>query len=140
MTTTTYYPLDVPRHSLWYQIANQPLPARPEGFFLSPKLYQATLHPLTPLTIGTIYLIGVIWANRRYKAQGGKSKDFINSSPTLKNIVLAHNLFLAVYSCWTSVNVVARLIAYFNKGFQAGGVEGEISTLIRAGTDTHYVC
>jgi hypothetical protein len=119
------YPLDVPRQSLWHQISSQPLPARPEGFFLSEKVYRASLHPYTPLSIGLLYLFGVVWANQRYRAQAGKSKDYINSSPTLKNVVLAHNALLAVYSCWTSINVVARLISYFNQGFQAGGVEGE---------------
>lgn len=122
------YPLDVARQSLWHQIANQALPARPEGFFLSEQLYRASLHPYTPISIGLLYLFGVVWANQRYRAQKGKSKDYVNASPTLKNIVLAHNILLAVYSCWTSVNVVARLVSYFSRGFKAGGAEGESSS------------
>lgn len=125
MTSTTAYPLDVAKQSLWHQIVNQPLPARPEGFFLSPKLYRASLHPLTPLTIGFLYICAVRWANNRNKRSLNGKKDFINSSPTLKNLVLTHNLFLAIYSLWTCANVVVRLVAYFAKGYQAGGLEGQ---------------
>ena len=119
------YPLDVPHLSTWQQLVSQPLPARPEGFFLSPTLYKASLHPLTPITISSVYLLAVFWANARNKAQGGKPKDLISASPTLKNIVLAHNLFLGIYSCWTSFNVIGRVIHYFGQGIKAGGLEGE---------------
>jgi len=122
------FPLDSPRQSLWQLITSQPLPARPEGFFLSPRLYKASLHPLTPITIGSIYLLSVFWANARNKAHGGKPKDLIKASPALQNIVLAHNLLLGVYSCWTSANVIVRVVSYFAQGLQAGGIEGELKS------------
>ena len=124
------YPLDMPKQSLWQQIAYQPLPGRPEGFFLSDNLYRASLHPLTPLTIGFVYICAVFWANARNRSYGGKKpKDLINSSPTLKNLVLAHNLLLAIYSGWTCTNVVVRLAAYFMQGLRAGGLEGELKRI-----------
>lgn len=72
--------------------------ARP--FNIDTGAYNNALKPAVPFTIAAVYLAIVIYGNRINKERGNKPWAFSKSS-VFFSLVLAHNVFLAVYSGWT---------------------------------------
>ncbi|ORY73626.1 ELO family [Leucosporidium creatinivorum] len=83
-----------------------------------PQLYTFFLSPWTPLAFSIIYFITSHWLNNRQDGKNrikGKGWDMA---------VLAHNIFLAAYSCWTFVSTAPILFGAFYRGFVADGWAG----------------
>lgn len=114
------YPLDTPGQSLWTSLNEHPYPAKPAGLFLSDAAFRASLHPATPVLLSAVYLLATTLANRRKSAP----RDMVKASATLQHAVLAHNIFLCLYSAWTAIHVVSILAPYFAQGASAGGLSG----------------
>ncbi|CAP68722.1 uncharacterized protein PODANS_7_6910 [Podospora anserina S mat+] len=69
-------------------------------FEIPDHIYQAVLDPKVPLTIAAVYAISAKLLNAYNKSTGKKPWGISKTLP-FKWFVIAHNIFLAVYSAWT---------------------------------------
>lgn len=86
--------------------APQPLPPPPgQPFFDIPDhIFQAVLDPKVPLTIAALYAVTAKSLNA-YNSSHGKKPWAISKTRLFKAFVVAHNVFLAIYSAWTCVGM-----------------------------------
>lgn len=63
-------------------------------------VYQAVLDPKVPLTIAAVYAVTAKALNS-YNKSTGKKPWAISKTRAFRWFVIAHNIFLAVYSAWT---------------------------------------
>ena len=77
--------------------------ARP--FNIDVETYNNALHPAVPFTIAAVYLVTVLYGNRINKERGDKPWAF-SKSVIFYSFVLAHNVFLAIYSGWTFLGML----------------------------------
>jgi len=111
--------------SFFSQLLNQAYPAKPAGLGLSDSIFYASLNPLTPLAVSLIYLLATKLANSRFKGSKNAPRDIIKNNAHLERAVVAHNVFLCLYSAWTSVEVFKIMASYFGNGIREGGLAGE---------------
>lgn len=72
--------------------------ARP--FNINTEIYNNALSPVVPFTIAAIYIATVLYGNRINKERSEKPWAF-SKSTIFFSLVLAHNIFLALFSGWT---------------------------------------
>lgn len=77
-------------------------------FNLSSDLYQNSLHVAVPLTIALVYGTMVAYGNRINKERDHKPWAF-SKSLTFYLLVVAHNIFLAIYSGWTFLGMLKTI-------------------------------
>ncbi|KAI1338007.1 hypothetical protein F5Y15DRAFT_140191 [Xylariaceae sp. FL0016] len=81
----------------------QPIPPPPSSdylFTIPENLYTAALDPKVPLTIAAVYAVTAKALNA-YNRSTGKKPWAISKTKAFHAFVVAHNVFLAIYSAWT---------------------------------------
>lgn len=71
-------------------------------------VYQAALDPKVPITIAALYAVSAKALNA-YNKSTGKKPWGISKTAAFSWFVVAHNVFLAVYSAWTFVGMFGAL-------------------------------
>ncbi|CRG89203.1 hypothetical protein PISL3812_06239 [Talaromyces islandicus] len=122
LPSPTIFRLPIPQAVSLAPPLNEPSLAQP--IQIPPDLYAQLLDFRVPITIATVYATTVVILNRVNKARGYKpwaiSKTFL-----FKQLVILHNVFLAVYSAWTFWGMLTGLhnsIPRFNNEHGAAGV------------------
>lgn len=77
-------------------------------FEIPDHIYQAVLPAKVPITIAAIYAVTAKLLNK-YNKSTGKRPWAISKTRAFKAFVIAHNVFLAVYSAWTFVGMFGAL-------------------------------
>ncbi|KAK3313475.1 fatty acid elongase-like protein [Apodospora peruviana] len=77
-------------------------------FAIPDHVYQAVLPAKVPLTIAALYAVTAKLLNA-YNKSTGKKPWGISKTKTFKAFVIAHNVFLAVYSAWTFWGMLGTL-------------------------------
>ncbi|KAK1751866.1 fatty acid elongase [Echria macrotheca] len=72
------------------------------------NIYNAVLDPKVPITIAALYAVTAKALNA-YNKSTGKKPWGISKTATFRWFVIAHNVFLAVYSAWTFVGMFGAL-------------------------------
>jgi hypothetical protein len=101
---------------------NEPSLAQPVQ--IPPGLYAQSLDFRVPVTIASVYAVTVLVVNRINKARGHKPWA-VSKSTLFKQLVILHNVFLAVYSAWTCWGMWTALrnsIPRFNNEHGAAGI------------------
>ena len=113
MSAASFHFTHPPSYLLQFPPSNDPQTLKPplsdrsfsRPFDIDPELYQHALLPVVPISIAVIYGTTVIIINRVNKARGHKPWAFSKSS-AFYAFVLAHNVFLALYSAWTFMGMI----------------------------------
>jgi len=71
-------------------------------------IYQAVLDPKVPITIAALYAVTAKALNS-YNKSTGKKPWVLSKTAAFRWFVVAHNVFLAVYSAWTFVGMFGAL-------------------------------
>lgn len=100
-------------------------------FSIPDSLYQALLDPRVPLTIAALYATIVHTLNTRCNGTPYK----ISKTRAFKLFVIAHNLFLAVYSLWTFVGMC---MAVHRSIVTTRGVSGVVESLCKIRPETRF--
>ena len=77
-------------------------------FQITDDIYQAVLDPKVPITIAAIYAVTAKLLNV-YNKSTGKKPWAVSKTLAFKWFVVAHNVFLAVYSAWTFYGMFGAL-------------------------------
>ena len=77
-------------------------------FHIPDNIYNAVLPIQVPITIAALYAVTAKLLNK-YNKSTGKKPWGISKTKTFKAFVIAHNVFLAVYSAWTFVGMFRSL-------------------------------
>ena len=85
--------------------AGQPALMVPAAVPIPAHVYAALLDVRVPLTIATVYAVSAHLANHRATGQPYR----IARTRAFRAFVVAHNIFLALYSAWTFVGMVRGL-------------------------------
>ncbi|MCJ1309328.1 hypothetical protein MMC25_002987 [Agyrium rufum] len=93
--------------------------ARP--FNIDPEWYNYLLGVEFPITIALVYAATVTVANRINTERGYKPWAFSKTRPFFY-FVIAHNVFLAIYSAWTFVGMVNAAVSSISNMDGAAGV------------------
>lgn len=80
-----------------------------QPFRIDPKLYRDALDVRVPLTIATVYAVTVTLLNAVNRQRGHKPWA-ISKTRLFFALVIAHNVFLAVYSTWTHIGVIRTIL------------------------------
>ena len=111
-----------------------PAPAGPPAiahpFAIDPTLYNSLLSPAVPITIAIIYATIVTYLNRVNAERKHKAWP-ISRSQAFKIFVLAHNVFLAVYSAWTAVGMANAIRLSWPGWNGTHGVAGVVDSLCK---------
>lgn len=92
----------------------------PPLFAVPEDLYSAALDIRVPLTVAVVYAVTVKLLNR-YNASRDRRPWAISRTRAFFAFVVAHNVFLAVYSAWTFVGMAGALRRSVVSPFSAGG-------------------
>jgi hypothetical protein len=77
-------------------------------FDIPESWYQAVLDPKVPITIATVYAVSAKLLNL-YNRKNNKRPWAISQTRAFNAFVIAHNVFLAVYSAWTFWGMLGAL-------------------------------
>jgi hypothetical protein len=110
-------------------------PAPGSGAFAPPvyipdSVYQAVLDPKVPVTIAAVYAITAKALNV-YNKSTGKKPWAISKTTAFKWFVIAHNVFLAIYSAWTFVGMLGALRRTVVSPFGPTGLSGFADSMCR---------
>jgi hypothetical protein len=100
-------------------------------FSISESLYTSLLNPAVPLTIAAVYATVVHAFNSRCDGTPYR----ISKTRAFKLFVIAHNLFLAVYSLWTFVGMC---MAVHRSIVTTRGVSGVVESLCKIRPETRF--
>jgi hypothetical protein len=109
-------------------VAGSSLSAPP--FSISPSLYNAALDVKVPITIACVYAASVTALNA-YNRSRGNTPWRISQTKAFFWFVVAHNIFLAVYSGWTFVGMWHALRESVVSPLSAGGVAATVDSLCK---------
>ncbi|CEQ42751.1 SPOSA6832_04606 [Sporobolomyces salmonicolor] len=109
-------------------LKNAPKPAAPAGIPF-PSAYDTFMNPLTPLLFGLFYFAT---AKTLSHYQNGRNRI---QGKGWNVVVVAHNIFLAVYSGWTFLGTAPQVLGSFWRGFMQNGFPG----LVHAFCDSEFV-
>ncbi|GAA5969711.1 hypothetical protein JCM3765_001214 [Sporobolomyces pararoseus] len=98
-------------------LKDAPKPAQPANIPF-PSAYETFMNPLTPFLFGIIYF-AVAKTLSHY--QNGHNRI---QGKRWNVVVVAHNVFLAVYSAWTFLSTAPQVIGSFASGFSEHGFAG----------------
>lgn len=104
-------------------------PAAPP-FTIPADIFNAALDVRVPITIAAIYAVTVMSVNKYNKSRGFKPWAISKTKPFFW-FVVAHNIFLAVYSAWTFIGMVGALRASVAKWTGPGGLSGTVDSLCK---------
>ncbi|KAK4156716.1 GNS1/SUR4 family-domain-containing protein [Chaetomidium leptoderma] len=93
-------------------------------------IYNAVLDPKVPLTIAAVYAV-TIKALNVYNKSTGKKPWAISKTAAFRWFVIAHNVFLAVYSAWTWWGMLGTMRRTVVSPLGAQGVSGFVDSLCR---------
>jgi hypothetical protein len=98
-------------------------------------LYSGALDVRVPLTIATTYVATVTYFNAYNRSRGNKPWP-ITKTKAWFWFVVAHNVFLAVYSGWTFVAMLGTLRRTIQNPYGPAGLAGTVDSLCKIhGTD-----
>jgi hypothetical protein len=93
----------------------RPIPAPPQPdrswlqpFSISPRLYDTLLDARIPITVTALYVSTVLIFNQVNKTRGNKPWK-CSQTRAFRALVVIHNLFLTIYSLWTTVGMLHAL-------------------------------
>lgn len=108
----------VPNSDLFqFPPSNDPrtLPSPPAGstlfappFTIPSSIYNSVLDIRVPITIASVYAVTVVSVNAYNRSRGNKPWAISKTKPFFW-FVVAHNIFLAVYSAWTFIGMFGAL-------------------------------
>lgn len=90
--------------------------------------YRAALDPKVPLTIAAVYAVTAKILNI-YNTSNGKKPWAISKTRLFHAFVVAHNIFLAVYSAWTFYGMVGVMYRSVVSPASAQGINGFIDSM-----------
>lgn len=93
-------------------------------------IYQAALHPAVPVTIALTYAVTAKLLNK-YNISTGKKPWAISKTAAFKWFVVAHNVFLAVYSAWTFYGMFGALRRTMVSPMGPTGLSGFVESVCR---------
>lgn len=94
-------------------------------------VYQAALDPVVPITIAAVYAVTAKLLNR-YNSSTGKKPWAISKTGLFRAFVVAHNVFLAVYSAWTFYGMVGVMRRSVVSPFSPnGGLSAFVDSMTR---------
>ena len=93
-------------------------------------IYQAVLDPKVPITIAALYAVTVKSLNV-YNKSAGKRPWAISKTRAFRAFVVAHNIFLAVYSAWTFWGMLGALRRAIVSPMGPTGLAGTIDSFCR---------
>ena len=115
------FPPDAAPPPITNPYSGEPTLANP--FQIPQDIFEKALDPKVPLTIAAIYAASVTYLNW-YNRQHGNKPWRIASHGWFKAFVIAHNVFLAVYSAWTFLGTAPQVLGHFWSAFAEYGVAG----------------
>ncbi|GAA5822616.1 hypothetical protein JCM5353_005505 [Sporobolomyces roseus] len=126
--SATQHSASMPRASTFLaSLKNAPKPAQPPNVPF-PNAYEFFMNPLTPFIFGIVYFAVAKtlshYQNGRNRIQGKR----------WNTVVVAHNVFLAVYSAWTFLSTAPQVLGSFAQGFSEHGFAG----LVHAFCDSEH--
>ncbi|TGO51670.1 hypothetical protein BCON_0156g00150 [Botryotinia convoluta] len=99
-------------------------------FEIDPSWYNAALDVRVPITIAAVYAITVTLANQYNRRAGNKAWP-ISKTKAFFVFVVAHNIFLAVYSGWTFVGMFGALRRSIQNPMGPAGLAGTVDSLCK---------
>ncbi|MCJ1439349.1 hypothetical protein MMC27_008741 [Xylographa pallens] len=102
--------------------------ARP--FSINPELYNNLLSVNYPITIAIVYATSVFLLNR-YNAQRDHKPWSFSKTSAFFAFVIAHNVFLAIYSAWTFVGMINAIRNSWPSWHDDHGVAGVVDALCK---------
>ncbi|KAH8815739.1 fatty acid elongase-like protein [Xylogone sp. PMI_703] len=130
----------LPRHELFkFPPRQYPLPLPPPAAGSSPaappftipaNVFTAALDVRVPITIAAVYAVTVMTLNRYNKSRGFKAWAISKTRPFFW-FVVAHNIFLAVYSAWTFIGMLRTLRTTTARWSGPGGFAGTADSLCK---------
>lgn len=90
--------------------------------------YRAALDPKVPITIAAVYAVTAKLLNV-YNTSNGKKPWAISKTRLFHAFIVAHNIFLAVYSAWTFVGMVGVMRRSVVNPFGPQGLNGFVDSL-----------
>jgi hypothetical protein len=116
--------------------ASGTLPFAPP-FDIPDSVYQAWLDPRVPITIATIYAVTAKLLNA-YNKSTGKKPWAISKTRAFHAFVIAHNVFLAVYSAWTCWGMLGALRRTVVNPLGPMGLPGFLDSMCRMSGPAGY--
>lgn len=118
--------------------SNDPTPLPPAAssslsttpFSIPPAIYTAALSAKIPITIALVYAVTASWLNRYNRSRGGRPWPIARTRAFFV-LLVAHNIFLAVYSAWTFVGMHAALRRSLVNPAGPHGLAGTVDSLCR---------
>jgi hypothetical protein len=99
-------------------------------FSISPSLYNAALDVKVPITIACVYAATVVATNAYNRSRGNKPWA-ISKTKSFFWFMIAHNVFLSVYSAWTFVGMVGAMSRSFAGWNGPSGLVGAVDSLCK---------
>ncbi|KAF7901993.1 uncharacterized protein EAF01_007291 [Botrytis porri] len=99
-------------------------------FEIDPSWYNAALDVRVPITIAAVYAITVTLVNQYNRRAGNKAWP-ISKTKAFFVFVVAHNIFLAVYSGWTFVGMFGALKRSIQNPMGPAGLAGTVDSLCK---------
>ncbi|KAL2140876.1 hypothetical protein VTI28DRAFT_3167 [Corynascus sepedonium] len=93
-------------------------------------VYNALLDPKVPIIIAVIYIM-TVKAFNTYNKSTGKRPWAISKIFAFRLFIIAHNMFLAVYSAWTWCGIYGTLKRSIISPFGPQGISGFVDSLCR---------
>jgi hypothetical protein len=122
------FPPDAAPSPITNPYSGEPTLANP--FQIPQDIFEKALDPKVPLTIAAVYAVSVTYLNW-YNRQHGNKPWRIASHGWFKAFVIAHNVFLAVYSALTCVAMFYGLKASFPNWREPNAVVGTVDALCK---------
>jgi len=97
---------------------------------ISDNVYQAVLDPKVPITIAAIYAVTAKLLNV-YNKSTSKKPWAISKTAAFKWFVVAHNVFLAVYSAWTFYGMFGALSRTMVNPLGPTGLSGFVDSVCK---------
>lgn len=99
-------------------------------FNIPAGLFSAALHPAVPLALAASYAVTVKLLSRYNSARARKPWAISKTAP-FRVFVIAHNIFLAVYSAWTFWGMLGGMRRSIASPFGPDGVAGTADSFCR---------
>lgn len=97
-------------------------------FSIPSSIFHAALDVHVPITIGVVFVVTVMVLNA-YNRSAGNRPWKISKTRAFLGFVVAHNVFLAVYSAWTFQGIVRAVYRTVSSG--SGGMAGTVDSLCK---------
>ncbi|KAF7877632.1 hypothetical protein EAF04_001303 [Stromatinia cepivora] len=99
-------------------------------FAIDPSWFNAALDVRVPITIAAVYAVTVTLVNQ-YNRRAGNKPWPISKTKAFFVFVVAHNIFLAVYSGWTFIGMFGALKRSIQNPMGPAGLAGTVDSLCK---------